>query len=177
VTVSRNNSLITSWLITWIVAIGLFVGAAWASGHAAPIEQAPNVTLRSTDGSSVRLADLHGHVVLVDFWASWCPPCQKSFPALDSLYRDVRDRGVDVLAVNVDERGKDASVFLESHPHVMPVFLDPKGSAAQAFQVKAMPTSYLLDRAGRIRFTHAGYTTATEDAYTREIDELLKETP
>ncbi len=174
---SRNTSLVASWLITWTAAILLFVGGTWVSGQAAPDGPAPNVTLQSADGRPVRLADLRGHVVLVDFWASWCPPCQKSFPALDSLYRERHDRGLDVLAVNVDEHGQDASAFLDAHPHAMPVFLDPKGEAAQAFQVKAMPTSYLIDRDGRIRFTHTGYTTVTDAAYAREIDDLLKETP
>jgi peroxiredoxin len=175
-TMSRNTPLVASWVITWLIAILLFVGAAWVSGHAAPFDEAPNVTLRPASGDPLHLADLRGHVVLVDFWASWCPPCQKSFPALDTLYRRLHTRGLDVLAVNVDEHGKDADAFLTEHPHTMPVFLDPHGDAAKAFHIAAMPTSVLIDRAGRIRFTHNGYTASVDAAYEREISALLKET-
>jgi thiol-disulfide isomerase/thioredoxin len=160
--------------------IALAIAAAWAAPRAeadnAPTP-APSVTLHAIDGSQLRLADLTGHVVLVDFWASWCPPCRTSFPELDSLYRALHARGLDVLAVNVDERRRDADGFLADRPHTMPVFLDPKGQAAQAFHIAGMPTSVLIDRSGHVRFTHTGYTTVVADAYRREIAMLLEEAP
>ncbi len=148
-----------------------------AQGRAtgAPGTPAPDVALPDDHGQLVRLSDLQGHVVLVDFWASWCPPCKTSFPKLDALYRELHPRGLDVLAVNVDERQRDADAFLEAHPHVMSVLFDPKGQAPQAFAVRGMPTSVLLDRSGIIRFTHVGYTEKTVDTYREEIDRLLGE--
>jgi thiol-disulfide isomerase/thioredoxin len=153
--------------------------AALAHPRAAepPLTRAPDIALTALDGGRVPLASFSGHVVLVDFWASWCPPCRTSFPALDGLYRELHGRGLEVLAVNVDERARDAHAFLVDHPRVMPVFLDPKGEAAAAFRLEAMPTSFLIDRAGRIRYTHTGYTAAVADAYRREIAVLLEEGP
>jgi thiol-disulfide isomerase/thioredoxin len=123
----------------------------------------------------VRLSDFKGKVVLIDFWASWCRPCQSSFPKLDALYRQRHRDGLEVLAINVDEERPRAEEFLERRPHEMPVFFDPKGHAPDAFQVEGMPSSYLVDRRGRIRFKHVGYTSAVGSAYKREVDELLSE--
>ncbi len=160
--------------ILMVLAVAALVPARAAEP---PPTHVPDIALTAIDGSHLRLADLAGHVVLVDFWASWCPPCRTSFPALDELYRDLHGRGLDVLAVNVDERARDADAFLADHPREMPVFLDPKGHAAAAFHLEAMPTSFVIDRTGRIRYTHTGYTAAVADAYRREIAALLEETP
>jgi thiol-disulfide isomerase/thioredoxin len=145
------------------------IGADAVSKHA------PDVTVQRTDGMPVRLADLKGKVVLVDFWASWCIPCKTSFPAIDALYRELQLRGFEVLAINLDERRRDADTFLSAHPHVMPVAFDPGGSAPLAFKVQGMPTSVLIDRAGDIRYTHTGYTAKVVDEYRREIGMLLEE--
>jgi cytochrome c biogenesis protein CcmG/thiol:disulfide interchange protein DsbE len=135
----------------------------------------PNVEVYTAEGGAVRLADYKGRVVLIDFWASWCPPCKTSFPALDALYREYRDRGVEVLAVNLDERRRDAQSFLDAHPHRLTVLYDPKGVSPQAFGVKGMPSSFLVDRAGNIRFTHMGYSGDVDGRYRQEIAQLLAE--
>ena len=119
---------------------------------------APDVSLQTEQGAQVRLASFKGKVVLIDFWASWCVPCKTSFPALDALYREFEPRGLEVLAVNLDERRQDADEFLSARPHLMRVLFDPSGEAPKAFGVKGMPTSFLIDRAGVIRFTHMGYS-------------------
>jgi len=140
-----------------------------------PQKPAPDVALQTADGTTVHLADLKGRVVLVDFWASWCVPCKASFPAVDALYREYHARGVDVLAVNVDERRRDADAFLATRSHQMPVAFDPHGAAAEAFGVQGMPSSFLIDRAGIVRFTHMGYSGKIEASYKRELDQLLSE--
>jgi thiol-disulfide isomerase/thioredoxin len=136
---------------------------------------APNVTLQRADGAIVQLAAYKGKVVLIDFWASWCPPCKTSFPALDALYQEYQGRGVEVLAVNLDERRRDADIFLAEHPHQLTVLFDPKGASPVAFRVKGMPSSFVIDKAGDIRFTHMGYSGDVHEAYRREIAELLTE--
>lgn len=146
-----------------------------ASEMLKPGQPVPDLRLSAADGTPVPLART-GKVVLVDFWASWCAPCKASFPALDALYQDLRDRGFTVVAVNVDERSQDAQAFLVGKPHSMTVVFDPKGIAPAAFGVSAMPTSFLIGRDGRIRFVHVGYTAKTIDAYRREIEQLLGET-
>jgi thiol-disulfide isomerase/thioredoxin len=146
-----------------------------ATAGGADVKAAPDVSLQTGQGGQVRLSEFKGRVVLVDFWASWCAPCKTSFPALDALHREFAPRGLAVLAVNLDERRKDADGFLSAHPHTMPVLFDPSGASPAAFGVKGMPTSFLIDRAGIIRFAHMGYTANIGQQYRHEIDLLLSE--
>ena len=160
--------------VTAVTAVWLMASALVSATGA---HLAPSVLLHRADGATVRLEDFKGRVVLVDFWAGWCVPCRASFPALDALYQRERNRGLEVLAVNVDEQRKAADAFLAGRPHVMPVMFDPKGESAQAFNIRGMPSSVLIDRTSHIRFTHMGYSTTVFDSYQREIDQLLSEQP
>ena len=160
-----------------LVVVALATAAlARVSGPVQPGQPAPALRLPKADGAAVSLADNRGKVVLVDFWASWCGPCKASFPALDALYQELRDRGFEVIAVNVDQRRADANAFLADKPHTMSVVFDPEGTAPSAYGVTGMPTSFLIGRDGRVRFVHIGYTSKTVDAYRREIEQLLAET-
>lgn len=136
---------------------------------------APAITLPDASGARVQLSEFKGKVVLVDFWASWCVSCKTSFPALDSLYKEFQPRGFEVLAVNVDEKRRDADAFLSARPNHLRVLFDPKGASAQAFNVQGMPTSFLIDKAGDIRFTHVGYSGDVAVQYKSEIAQLLLE--
>lgn len=160
---------------TWMaIAVATFSVVATASGLGTP---APDVALTGDSGAPIRLADMKGKVVLLDFWASWCVPCRKSFPALDSLQRQFRDQGLAVVAVNVDEQRRDADQFLAVRPHTMAVAFDPQGHAAQAFNLKGMPSTVLLDRHGSVRYAHMGYTEKSIEQFRSEIQTLLVEVP
>ena len=158
---------------SWMVVMAVTVTAAVVA--AGPLKPAPNVVLSLDTGSTIPLSQLKGTVVLVDFWASWCVPCRRSFPALDSLQRHLCDKGLKVIAVNVDEQRRDADQFLANRPHTMAIAFDPRGSAAEAFSLKGMPSSVLIDRRGNIRYTHMGYTEKTLEQFKTELDLLLGE--
>ena len=155
-----------------VVALTLVVGVARAD-----VKPAPDIQLRTARGTTARLSDFKGKVVLVDFWASWCRPCVRSFPAIDGLYRKFRGRGLEVLAVNMDQQRRDADAFLSRVPHVMRIFFDVDGHALQAFALGGIPSLVLIDRLGNVRFVHAGYSDTIGDEVRPEVELLLSEAP
>lgn len=174
----RAHSSSASILAAFIAALALRPAGTAAGGVGSVAFQgksAPALTVQTAQGAPIQMADYRGRVVLIDFWASWCAPCKKSFPALDELSHEFQSRGLAVLAVNLDERRKDADQFLAAHPHTMMVLFDPSGAAPKAFGVQGMPTSFLIDRSGKIRFTHMGYSGNVAEQYRREIVLLLAE--
>lgn len=128
---------------------------------------APAFALPGVDRAVV-LDSLKGRVVLVDFWASWCGPCQRSFPWLDSLATRYGGSGLTVVGINLDKDRTAADGFLAKHRALFPIVFDPAGDVAEAYGVRVMPTSYLIDRSGAIVSGHAGFDArrgrALEDA-------------
>jgi peroxiredoxin len=124
---------------------------------------------------AVSLKALQGQVVYVDFWASWCVPCRLSMPALDSLYKKNSSRGFTVIGVNKDTSPADAEKFMKRLPVSFPLVPDSKDAIAKSFDVKAMPSGYLIDRKGKVRKVHRGFTEDTAATLEREIEDLLKE--
>ena len=142
------------------------------AGAAAPEVAGPWL---GKSNEAVKLSALRGQVVYVDFWASWCVPCRISMPALDGLYRKHGARGFVVVGVNKDATGADALRFLQRTAVSFPLVSDQDDKAARAFDVKAMPSGYLVDRRGVVRHVHRGFTAETAALVEREIEELLKE--
>ena len=124
---------------------------------------------------TLRLSSLKGSVVYVDFWASWCVPCRLSLPALDALYRENRSRGFAVVGINKDTSVEDAQKFMKKVPVSFPLVADAQDAAAKAFDVKAMPSGYLVDRKGIVRKVHRGFTAETGAELRTEVEALLKE--
>ncbi len=116
-----------------------------------------------------------GKVVYVDFWASWCGPCQESFPFMNRLKRSYPDKDFVIVLVNVDRKRAKADRFLSHIPAPVPSIYDPKGKIARQFDIKAMPTSILIDRQGKIRYVHSGYYPQKTLEYTSHIKELINE--
>ncbi|MEO7743005.1 MAG: TlpA disulfide reductase family protein [Usitatibacter sp.] len=137
----------------------------------------PNVTLPrlGTVEPPPAIASLKGRVVYVDFWASWCVPCRLSMPALDALYKKHSAAGLTVIGVNKDTSPDAAQKFLERVPVGFPLARDEQDTIAKAFDVKAMPSGYLIDRKGVVRKVHRGFTAETAGALERQIEDLLKE--
>jgi len=142
------------------------------TGNAAPGLELPRLEEPS---AKLSLASLRGKVVYVDFWASWCVPCRISMPALESFYRERRDQGFVVVGVNKDVSAEDAKRFLGKVAVTFPLVSDAADAAARGFDVKAMPSGYLVDRKGVVRRVHRGFTGETAAQLGKEIDELMKE--
>jgi thiol-disulfide isomerase/thioredoxin len=118
--------------------------------------------------------DLKGRVILLDFWASWCAPCRKSFPALEAIHKKYASQGLSVIAVNVDENRANMERFLMDNPVTFTVVRDAEQKLVAAVDAPSMPTSLVIDRAGKIRFLHHGFTGEdTVRDYEREISSLL----
>jgi thiol-disulfide isomerase/thioredoxin len=122
------------------------------------------------------LSDFRGRVVVVDLWASWCTSCEVSFAALEALARDFGPRGVEVIAVNLDEQRKHADAFLRGRESRLTVTFDPRARVLKAFGAAGVPTSYVIDRQGIIRHTLSGYTSAFESELRRYVTSLLSDT-
>jgi thiol-disulfide isomerase/thioredoxin len=139
-------------------------------------EISPTCSLTTLEGTPVHnLQELKGKVVYVDFWASWCPPCIKSFPFLNELENQLKEQGLQVIGVNLDEKVADAQAFLASHPVDFSIVADPSKQCAKSFEVMAMPTSYLIDRKGNIRHIHRGFRSGETEELRALISQLLIE--
>lgn len=116
-----------------------------------------------------------GKVVYVDFWASWCGPCKASFPWMMKMHEQKKSQGLVILAINVDQDKKVADKFLMEFNPKFPIIFDAKGALAEEFKVQTMPSSFLIDKAGKPRFKHAGFFESKTAAYEKEIQQLLEE--
>lgn len=148
-----------------------------ATAQAADVGQpAPNCHLTSLDGKSVHdLPQFKGKVVYVDFWASWCGPCAQSFPFMSQMHKELSGRGLQVLAINLDEDREEARAFIDAHPTAFAVLADNGGRCPMDFGVHAMPSSYLIDRKGIIRHVHLGFRPGEAENTRRLIEQLLAE--
>lgn len=136
----------------------------------------PDCKLTSIEGEEYRLHQVQaGKVLYLDFWASWCPTCARSFLFLNDLTEELSEQEFMVVAVNLDENPKDAQAFLERHPVRFAVFVDPRGDCARAFAVAGMPAAYLLDRKGKVRYRHLGFRAEDADELKTKVLELLAE--
>jgi len=122
-----------------------------------------------------QLAQYKGKVVYVDFWASWCVPCRKSFPWMNDMQKQYADEDFTILSVNLDAQQSLAKDFLTEVKANFPVFYDPKGKVAKAFKLKGMPSSFIVNKAGEIVSAHVGFTESKKAKYQTEIEDLLKE--
>jgi peroxiredoxin len=157
----------------WILCLFLILMAPAASaleaGDAAPAFSAPELGGKQT----VSLSAYRGKVVYLDFWASWCPPCLVSLPKLEELRQEFPDADFQVVAVNLDRETGKALRFLAKRPIGYPSASDPAGRIPEQFQVGTMPTSFLIDRSGVIRYVHEGFREADVAELRTRIADLV----
>jgi thiol-disulfide isomerase/thioredoxin len=151
----------------------LVLGAALASATPLkPGDAFPDLTQCGLEGT---LPNLHGKIVLVDFFASWCDPCKESFPAMEELYHKYGRKGLVIVAVNVDRKKADMDDFLKQHPASFTVVRDAGDKLVKQVKIPTMPSSFLLGRDGKVYAFHRGFKGAeTTKEYTAEIESLLK---
>lgn len=136
-------------------------------------EKAPLFTL-SGDNGSIDLKQYRGKVVYLDFWASWCVPCRKSFPWMNEMQAKYKSQGLVVLGVNLDEEKQAAKKFLEHVPAKFTIAYDPEGETPGKYQVEVMPTSYLINRSGDVVYVHKGFKKSKVAEMENKISELLR---
>jgi thiol-disulfide isomerase/thioredoxin len=122
-----------------------------------------------------KLSDLAGQVVYLDFWASWCKPCRQSFPWMNQMQHKYAAQGLQIIAINLDTEASLVKDFLDKVPAQIPIIYDPEGNIASDYQLIGMPSSYLIDKTGKIRFSHKGFFTRSEPLYEQELVLLLNE--
>ena len=123
-------------------------------------QPAPDFVLRRTDGTAVKLSDLRGKVVYVNFWASWCLPCRKELPDIQAIYDEKRGEGLEVLAVNVKDDADTATGFFADRELSLPLLLDLTGSVYDQYKLQGLPGSFFIDRDGRIASLQYGQVTS-----------------
>ena len=166
---TRPTRLLPSFSLLTLLIFAAATPAA-ARGRAAPAPDELAFTLPTASGT-ISLASLRGKVVLVDFWASWCVPCRRSFPWLES-HHSYAALGLRIVAIDLDKERGAAAEFLERYPASFTVAFDPAGKTADAFGVRAMPSSFLIDSTGVIISTHAGFDPRDTTALAAEIREV-----
>lgn len=133
---------------------------------------APVFDLAGPNGQ-VKLADHAGKLVYLDFWASWCGPCRKSFPWMNQMQAKYGAQGLQVVGINVDAKAEDAQRFLAETPARFPVAFDPLGSTPRSYGIKGMPTSVLIGVDGKVIFQHAGFNDVDKGELETKIRQAL----
>jgi len=113
-------------------------------------KKAPDFTLKDIDGRDVSLSSLRGRVVLINFWATWCPPCRSEMPSLNSLYKEYRGKGLVVLAISTDRRMSDVKDYVSKNTFEFQILLDPDMRVSRSYKVFSIPTTFLIERNGVI---------------------------
>lgn len=159
-----------------VAALGALAAAApRAQAGVTPSAPAPDFTLRSAEGGNLRLAELRGRVVLVNFWATWCGPCKIEMPHLNRLYEKYKSAGFVLLGVNIDEDPKQALALATRLGLRFPVLFDSDKAVSRRYALDSMPGTVLIDRDGKVRHVHKGYREGVEATYEAQVRALVKE--
>jgi len=165
------------WLTA--LAMGLLVmgGAQAAKLEARAATPAPELKAKDLTGATKTLADYRGKVVLLNFWASWCPPCLREMPSMERLRVKMAGRPIEIVALASAESADDVQPFLSRMKLGFPILLDPDGSNTKRWKVFALPTTFLLDAKGRVRYVLTGPTEWDEGEALQVLESMLAEPP
>ncbi len=158
-------------ILVWLCCIATGFTTATAAGK----HPSPDFTLKSNSGKNIKLSELRGQVVMLNFWASWCAPCRQEMPALEQIHKKYQPLGFTLLGINVEENSNDAIKWLKGVSVSFPILFDNQSDVSELYGVSAMPTTIIIDRDGNIRYLHQGYQPGVESEYQQQIRALLKE--
>ena len=135
-------------------------------------KSAPDFALRELHGQEVKLSGYRGRkTVVVSFWASWCVPCRLEMPSLEAFYQKNRDRDVELLAVSIDQNPRAAQQYAQENKLPFPVLLDEDSKTADSYNVEGIPTLFVVDKQGKVRFFHTGADAAADVLLTIAVDQ------
>lgn len=161
-----------------LLAVAWLGGAGAAQAGQAAGKRAAEFSLPGLQGGMTQLAELRGKVVLLDFWATWCEPCTKELPELEKLHRELAAQGVVVVGVSLDKERKNALELSTTLKLTFKLLHDPEGKVAELYDPPKMPSSYIIDRDGVVRFVNEGFTGAADVAkLKRQLVQLSQQKP
>jgi len=136
-------------LVALMLYLTLFTSPEHKPSGLSKGKPAPDFTLKTLDGKKISLSDLKGKVVLVNFWATWCPPCREEMPLFERVYRKYKDKGFEILAISTDSSVDPIKKFVKEFKVSFPVLLDD-GKVSNLYSIQGLPTSFLIDREGKV---------------------------
>jgi len=169
--ITKLSRSLAGLLLVGFVALAPVIDADAAEMNKA----ATDFTLKSLGGNNLKLSEMAGNVVLINFWASWCGPCREEMPLLNALHNKYEPLGFTVLGVNVEEDSANAEGFLKNFPVDFPILLDNTNKVSKQYKVIAMPTTVVVDRDGNMRYLHQGYKPGDEATYRQMVKKLVRE--
>ena len=163
----KNFMIAIGMLVVIFLGALLWLGLNPTASDAVPVlvapgQPAPNFELMTLAGETAVLDEYAGDVVLINFWATWCPPCKAEMPAINAYYEANQEKGLTVLGVNAQEDRATVGKFIEANGFTFPILLDSVGDVARQFQVNSYPTTIIVDRNGTIQTIHNGLITAEQ---------------
>ena len=163
------------WLATFVTVGVLAFASAWIAPAAAldAGSKMPEIGLKDLAGNSVTAASLAGKVVIVDFWATWCAPCREELPILQKFYKKYSEQGLVVVGVSVDKEPGNIPDFLKKLGVSFPIVHDSGHQVSARYNPPKMPSSYIVDRKGIVRFVHGGFRADDAPEFEKQIKELL----
>ena len=169
---NNKHILFTGILFLLLVLISSAGVVSFAKINA---DLAPDFTLKSASGKNIRLSELKGRIVMLNFWATWCGPCAEEIPHLNELHDSLDPYDFELLGINIDEDQSKAIHLAKKLEVNFPVLFDEDKNVSRSFDIKAMPTTIIIDRAGKIRHVNKGYKKGYIERYHRQVQALRKE--
>jgi|YelNatPaOPRAMG01_1025707.scaffolds.fasta_scaffold08416_1 peroxiredoxin len=168
--VMKKNSIVKIFLM--IALFFLLIHTSYSTANIGENEKALDFSLKDLKGKNYKLSDFKGKVILLNFWATWCPPCRYEMPLLDKLYKEYKKMGFEVVAVSLDSNPNNVTEYLKNNSVSFIILSDKEGKVGYTYQIVAIPTSFLIDRNFVIRKIYLGIL--PERDFKKELEKWLK---